>query len=237
MKYARSEIKLTVSKMIVIFIVLLAGVVALSEILSQRYSTINLNGENILYHLHPLMSWDENSIILKIFGTEKGFLIGMLMMYLSNGVYGLSVCLSLPFQWTYFLGSSYAVARMFELFFKADGAIFENTYIYRAGEKGWGMDKWHSLYSWLASDFTFTGVLGITFFFAYFYGKLWKQILIETNPFAKPLFILLSLGLIFSYSNNQIMHSLQGTLALVIIFIMYLSGNAFSYQKRIGMGS
>lgn len=237
MKYAKSEIKLTAPKIMLLFVALLTGMAALTEILSQRYSTINISGENILYHLHPMMYWDENSIILKFFGVEKGFLIGILMMYLSNGVYGLSVCLSLPFHWTYFLGSSYAIARMFELFFKADGTIFENTYIYRAGEKGWGMDKWHSLYSWLASDFTFTGVLGITFFFAYFYGKLWKQIINETNPFAKPLFILLSLGLIFSYSNNQIMHSLQGTLALVIIFIMYLSGNTFHIKKRIGVHS
>jgi hypothetical protein len=80
------------------------------------------------------------------------------------------------------------------------------------------------LFAWLASDITFIGVLFLVPLFAFLYARLWLQAIKSSNPFSGPLFVYLSLGLIFSYANNQIMHTLAG----VIVLLVLLAGWIFS---------
>ena len=220
-KLASQHLKLSFKKIIFSVAIFIFITVVFSLLLYQRYSAINLDGTNISSALHPLMYWDESSIVIRIFGDVLGFAIGMFLGYFTNGLCGLNLSLQLPFEWTYFIGNSYSTTKIVEAFSGGNGKIVSHTYPYRAGDLGWGQDKWHSIFSWLASDFTFYGVLVLSFLFAFLYGRLWVNSIINKNPAARPFFIYLSLGVIFSYSNNQLVHSLSGVLVLIFMTSFY----------------
>ena len=221
-KSATLNIKYSLKKLSIVLLSIVTIIILFSVILSQRYSAIEIDASNIANSIHPLMYWDEDAPILLLFGDISGFAIGMFLGYFTNGLCGLNLALTLPFEWTYFLGSSYSLARILESFIGMPDVILANSYPYRVEQLGWGMDKWHSLFPWLASDITFWGVLVVTLLFAYIYGRVWISSLKNINPFARPLFIYFSLGVIFSFSNNQLMHSLSGCIVLLFLMLFYI---------------
>lgn len=201
------------------------------EILRQRYLAAGIGLDNIYERSHPLISWDAESPLFIFFSSDYALALGSFLFYLTNGLYGLYLSLTLPFEWTYFVGNSYSLGRIIEIALSADGFILEQTYPYRVGVTyGWGFDKWHSLFAWIASDITFLGILFLTPLFSFFYARLWLQAIRASNPFAGPLFIYLSLGLIFSYANNQIMHSLAGVIVFVVLAAGWVLSRNLSYQ-------
>ncbi len=193
------------------------------EILKQRYVAAGIGVENISEKVHPLIYWELDSYIFDLIGDEYGFALGIFLGYFTNGLYGLSLCLQLPFQWTYMVGNSYSLTRIVEIIMGEDKLIYSATYPYRAGiEFGWNETKWHSLFSWMASDISFFGTIIFSGVFGAFYGLLWRQSINFSNPISGPLFSLLTLGLIFSLANNQLMHSLSGILSLVSLLLMWV---------------
>ena len=220
--FAQKKVSLNISALIKIFFIVLLTIFALGLILSSRYNALEFDVSNIANNMHPLIIWKEDSLIVKIFGNVLGLGFGMLTTYFTMGMYGLSICLSMPFSWTYMLGSSYSLGRIMEQMLGNSITIIENSYPVRAEEYGWGMDKWHSVYSWLASDFSFPGVLILCFFISFFYGRVWKRVIEKSNPIAPMMFVLLTLGMIFSLSNNQLLHSLQSTFVVCLVFVLYV---------------
>lgn len=204
------------------------------EILRQRYLAAGIGLDNIYEKAHPLISWDENSLVFSLVSSDYALALGIFLGYFTNGLYGLYLSLTLPFEWTYFVGNSYSLGRVVEIALSADSSILEHTYPYRVGVKyGWGFDKWHSLFAWLASDITFFGVLFLAPLFSFLYARLWLQAIRSSNPFAGPLFIYLSLGLIFSYANNQIMHGLAGVIVLVVLLAGWMLSRNLSHQRLL----
>ncbi|GEM_PF-2695456 len=201
------------------------------EVLRQRYSAAGIGLDNIYAKTHPLITWDDGALVLGLVSSDYALALGMFLGYFTSGLYGLYLSLTLPFEWTYFVGNSYSVGRIVEIVFSMDGAILERTYPYRVDlTYGWGFDKWHSLFSWLASDVTFFGVLLFTPLFSFLYARLWLEAIRAGNPFAGPLFIYLSLGLIFSFANNQIMHGLAGVVVLAVLLAGWILSRILSRQ-------
>ncbi|MHC5347861.1 hypothetical protein [Metapseudomonas furukawaii] len=204
------------------------------EILRQRYLAAGIGLDNIYEKTHPLISWDENSLVVSLVGADYALALGIFLGYFTNGLYGLYLSLTLPFEWSYFVGNSYSLGRIVEIALSADGSILEHTYPYRVGiTYGWGFDKWHSMFAWLASDITFLGVLFLAPLFSFLYARLWLQAINSNNPFAGPLFIYLSLGLIFGYANNQIMHGLAGVIVLAVLLAGWVLSRNLSHQSLL----
>lgn len=211
----------------VVFIVFLLFI----EILRQRYLAAGIGVDNIYEKTHPLINWNEDSLVYKVVASDYVLAVGIFLGYFTNGLYGLYLSLTLPFEWTFFVGNSYSLGRIVEIVTSSNGSVLEHTYPYRVGaEYGWGFDKWHSLFAWMASDITFLGVLFFAPLFAFLYARVWLQAIKASNPFAGPLFIYLSLGLIFSYANNQIMHGLSGVIVLVVLFFGWVAARNISYE-------
>jgi hypothetical protein len=211
------------------FIVLLS-MMLLIEALRQRYAAAGIDLANIYIKANPLINWDHDSLLLSLVGEDYGFALSNFLSYFSSGLYGLYLSLTLPFEWTYFVGNSYSLGRIVEIIIGQDGIILNSTYPYRVGEiYGWDMSKWHSLFSWMASDITFIGVLFVTPLFSYFYARTWIAAIRCNRPFAGPLFIFLSLGVIFSFANNQLMHSLAG---IFVLTVLLLAWRYFGYGQR-----
>jgi hypothetical protein len=203
------------------------------EVLRQRYSAAGIGLDNIYEKTHPLITWDDGALVLGLVSSDYALALGVFLSYFTSGLYGLYLSLTLPFEWTYFVGNSYSLGRIVEIVFSADGAILKRTYPYRVDlTYGWGFDKWHSLFSWLASDITFFGILLFTPLFSFLYARLWLEAIRASNPFAGPLFIYLSLGLIFSFANNQIMHGLAGAIVLVVLLAGWVLSRILSRQHR-----
>lgn len=227
-KFATNRIRFKQSTLWLFFVSFVLVFFVFVEILRQRYFAAGIGLDNFYIKAHPLIEWEEGSILFKFVNPDYVLALGIFLSYFSNGLYGLYLSLTLPFKWTYLFGNSYSLGRIIEIIFSNKGMILENTYPFRVGEVyGWGLNKWHSLYSWLASDFTFFGVVFLCPFFAYFYARIWRKAVNSSNPFAGPFFIYLSMGLMFSYANNQIMHGLSG----VIVLIFLICG--FSYYGRV----
>lgn len=212
---------------------LLMASMAFVEILAQRYVAAGVGLDNIHEKLHPLMSWNDDAPLIEWLPEDYAISFGMFLAYFTNGLYGLSLSLQLPFDWSYFVGNSYSLGRIVEILLGAPGAVLTHTLPYRVGELyGWDATKWHTLFSWMASDLSFPGVLLVTPFFGFIYAKTWVQAVKGHNPFAGPLFIFLSLGVVFSYSNNQLLHSLQGVLVLSFLSLAYLRNDRRHRQPR-----
>lgn len=79
--------------------------------------------------------------------------------------------------------------------------------------------NWHSLYVWLANDFTFIGVPFVVFIIGKFLAITWHDTLNKINLFAAPLFGLFSIMVFYSFANNQVLSS--QFMAFLIIFILY----------------
>ena len=202
------------------------------EILKQRYVAAEIELADMNRISHHLITWDEQALIFEWLGIEYGFALGSFLTYFTQGLYGLYLSFTLPFEWTFFVGNSYSLGRITEIILGENKMILESTYPYRVGEVyGWGLSKWHSLFAWLASDVTFVGVLLMSPLFSYFYARVWVGAVSGVNAFSGPLFIYLSLGLVFSYANNQIMHGLAGVMVLLVLVLGWFMIEKWSRRK------
>lgn len=188
----------------------------------SRFDAIGINLFNYNSLAQSQIVMNENHFIFDIFGYEWGFPISLLLSgYLSGGYYGLSLSLQLPFYWTFGLGSSYVFAvlsqRILGLPF-----YFNEGYVFRMEEMfGWpALSKWHTIFPWLASDFTFAGTLLIFGIIAYLYAISWIEAQKYNNPISVLMFTLLNILLIYVPANNQLFMGIeQFFLAIIIIFV------------------
>lgn len=201
--------------------VLLAGTYVLLSLLAFRYQAIGINLSRLNFNLHPLINYHEGYWLESVLGETLAFPIVMFSGYLGQGYYGLSLSMEQPFTWTAFAGSSYSVSVILNQFFGADFWV-EKSYPYLVGDAtGWNQAKWHTVFAWLASDLTFSGVVLFMGVMGFLYGRAWREILVHKNPFAIMMFALMNIGLAYTPANNQLMHS-PGALSTTLgVFAMY----------------
>lgn len=183
--------------------------------------------------------FDPDHIIFKIFGPNLGLGLSVFITgYLSDGYYGLSKALELPFEWTYGVGGSYGLTTVCETAF--DTQIYEKTYLGRMEQQFRylgisGTRNWHTIFPWLASDLTFAGTLLFFFIMSYIYAKSWKEVLLYNNSVSYLMFCLLSIMFIFVPANNQIFHGYNYILITIFIFIYWFRKHRYNncYVRKI----
>jgi hypothetical protein len=191
-------------------------------ILSARYSAIGINEVNINEKIFHYLNIDKEHFVFTVFGNDLGFVLSMFSGYLTGGYYGLSLSMQQPFVWTYFVGNSYSLTVLLSRFLGLPVTVMD-SYPYRSGmETGWAETKWHSIFPWFASDFTFIGTLFLFSFVAYIYAVAWKEAYLYRNPISVLLFSTLTLGLIYVPANNQLFHSPEGVLSTMTIMIVWI---------------
>ena len=103
--------------------------------------------------------------------------------------------------------------------------MLEDTYPYRVGNvTGWDQSKWHSVFSWFASDLTFTGTLVLFSFIGFIYARAWKSVYQFYNPISMLLFSTLTLGLIFVPAKQSIIthprrHPFNNNICHAVVFV------------------
>lgn len=87
----------------------------------------------------------------------------------------------------------------------------------------YGIDSkmnWHTIYLWLANDFTFIGVPFVIFFIGYFFAKTWCDCISRKNDYAIPIFSLFLIMVFYFYANNQVLSF--SLIAFVFWFLVYM---------------
>jgi hypothetical protein len=200
-----------------------AGMVFLMLVLYSRYSALEIDIANINKVTHPLLEYDATHPLFTLLGDAVGFPAAVFCMYLTGGYQGLSLSFDQPFIWTHGVGHSYALTTLLDKVFGLPVSVAD-SYPYRVGAAtGWDEAKWHSVFSWLASDLTFAGAVVVFFFVAYVYAQCWKEAVLHRNPASIMLFSVLNLGLAFVPANNQLLHSPESYLSIIVVLAVWIS--------------
>lgn len=202
-------------------IMLVTIVIFFSFVQIQRYESIGIDLSNI--SLKSGSEFDLDSMFFIIFGNVWGFGLVSILSYITQGYYGLSLCLQLPFEWTYGLGSSYAVSVFVNKWLNITD-VYSFTYLNRMFLEfnRNGLRNWNTIFPWLASDFTFVGALLLFVPIGYLFGKTWQETIKYKNPVSLVLFVTIFLGMIFVPANNQLFHGVDSFISTVSIIVFWV---------------
>lgn len=177
---------------------------------------------------------NKNSVFFKILPSGLFMLLIALSGYLCQGYYGMSLCMRVPWEPGAGIGHSMALINLFD---RVSTVAHVSSYQYRIAELfGWEEGvRWHSMYSWIANDLTFWGVIPIMFFIGMLYAMAYKDAVITNNPYAKVVTYYFTLLSIFIPCNNQLFQSTYTYFAFVSALILWL-GTRGRKQFRIVLG-
>ena len=140
--------------------------------------------------------------------------------YLSQGYYGMSQALTLDWVPMYGVGNSMFLVNMIS------GHIYDidqYTYQVRLEPLGWDSDvRWHTMYTWVANDVSFYGVVAVMFLIGCLFGMMFRDAITTENPFAKASIFFFILMLLFIPCNNQIAQSNQNLCPFLLLVLLWL---------------
>lgn len=151
--------------------------------------------------LRPNISYSENS------SQQPSKLTNLWISfssYLTQGYYGMSLALDKCWTPMFGFGSSmFIIDLISKNFFDID----QYTYQVKL-EPAWDSDvRWHSMYTWIANDVSFYGVVVVMFVFGLLFGMMFKDAVVNRNPLAKASMFFFILMLVFIPCNHQIAQS------------------------------
>ncbi len=183
---------------------------------SMVYNTIN--NKPINYGESFISMLPENMI--------RGYL--GLDFYLTHGYNGLDKAFDLEYKPTYGFGNSPLLATILTklgFYYNTKGITYEERIdkIYNAKNGQY----WHTAYVAFANDISFYGVPFLVFFMSYFFGKAWKDIVLNKNVIALPLITLFVIMFFYLGANNQVLGKGQlfNFIALFIFWNFYSTKN------------
>lgn len=199
----------------VLVFALIAGTVFISYFIYSNMSRYNIDDISVLLN--------ENSIYSDIrapYDTLSPYFVAGICSiegYLCQGYYALSKALELPFTYTFGMGSSWFGLNLLNRF---GIRLLPFTYVGQLEKLGIDpMINWHSIYVWLASDFTFVGVPIFVFFMGFFLSTTWLDVLTKRSVYAAPMFVLFAIMTFYSFANNQVFS--LSFISFVVIFLLW----------------
>ncbi|MBY6052631.1 hypothetical protein [Cytobacillus firmus] len=215
-KYSNSNSKKKFNIFIFFGLFLLLAITYMYNAISSRTGSISN------YNAAANITVDFNSPIMSIVPSFLEDIVIMLSSYLTQGYYGLSLAMNEGFTSTYGFGNSWFLLNVYEQI-TGDETLVYKTYPFKIVESGWDpFINWHSIYTWLASDYSFIGVLILMTIIGYLFGEVWKSLLIQRNIFSFALFILFMIMFMYFPANNQIFAFIQTFSAFWVLFILWI---------------
>lgn len=196
-------------------IALLAIIAFISYFLYSNMSRYNIDDMSILLNENSLYS-----DVREIYSNMNPFVVAGLCSiegYLCQGYYALSKALELPFTYSFGMGSSWFGLNMAN---RLGIRLLPITYVGQLEKYGIDpMINWHSIYTWLAADFTFIGVPIFIFFVGFFLSLSWLDVLHRRCVYAAPMFVLFAIMTFYFFANNQVFS--LSFIAFVVIFSLW----------------
>ena len=145
-----------------------------------------------------------------------------LSSYLTQGYYGLSLSLQVPFLPNYGIGNSmFLYKNAAEVLNKPD--LETRPYPLRLQQYGWdGYLYWSSIYPWIASDVTFPGTILVVALIGYLFARTWLETVYTRNPFAVAVYAQFSIMLFYFSANNQLFQNGEGVFGFLGLLSLWL---------------
>jgi hypothetical protein len=175
-----------------------------------------------------------NDPIKKILPNNIYQLYTSLSSYASHGYYGLSLALTCEWKPTYGLGTSLWTLYAIDQYFP-DNTIVKRCIPYQVEAKyHYRMYiAWHTIYPWIASDFSFLGAIIFVGLMGRYFAMTWFETLMLRNTLAPALAFQLFIGLIFISANNQMLQATTSWFGFVPAFLIwFLSRNVITVKNR-----
>lgn len=164
-------------------------------------------------HINP------HSVFFKILPSGLHQLLVSLSSYLTQGFYGMSLTLRVPWIPMYGIGFSSGLQNLINNFIP-DIAI--NSYQIRIEQFGWdSYIQWHSMYSWFANDISYFGVIPLMGIYGFLFKKALHDSIELNNPYAKLMTYFMVLIAFFLPCNNQIAQSTYTLFAFIYVLIKW----------------
>ena len=158
---------------------------------------------------------DNSSINQKLYNLWLSF-----SSYLTQGYYGMSQALSVNWTPMFGFGNSMFVVDMVSNYVYD---IDQFTYQVKLEEFGWDSNvRWHTMYTWLANDVSFYGVVIVMLLIGMLLAMMFKDAVVTKNPFARASIFFYILMLIFIPCNNQIAQSNETLFAFLLLIGLWL---------------
>ena len=167
------------------------------------------------------VSLDYDSIMFKILPTFLFIPLISVASYVTQGLYGFSLSLELPWIPMFGLGGSMWVVNLLA---RHGVNIGQFTYQSRIMERFNWDDRvqWASMYTWAANDLSLYGVILWMFLIGYVFALVYRDSVTTKNPFAKLLVVYFALMCIFMPGNNQVFQIVDTHFAFITAFIAWL---------------
>lgn len=174
-----------------------------------KHSFYNIGGIHI----------DQDSVFFKILPSGFHQLLVSLSGYLSQGFYGMSLSMRVPWEPHWGIGGSMALQNLLKNFIPT---ISERTYQVRIEQFGWdSYTQWHTMYTWIANDLSFFGVILYMGLFGYVFRRALRDSLELNNPYAKLMVYFMFLKAVFLPCNHQLTQTTYVMFSFVYVFIMW----------------
>lgn len=168
-----------------------------------------------------LVCADYSGIISSSLPDFLKFGLSMATFYLTNGYYGLSLALSLPYEFSYGVGHSSALLSLVERFSETN-TIFDLTLISRVSQEGWDYRYyWSTFFTWVASDVGFFGSLIVIGIIARWFRQAWIDAVYAKNDAAAIIFALLCVLFFYLPANNQITQTFDSYFSFFIFMCVW----------------
>ncbi len=149
--------------------------------------------------------------------------------YLTQGYYGMSQALTLDWVPMYGAGNSMFLVNIIS---NNIYDIDQFTYQTRLEPYGWDSDvNWHSMYTWIANDVSFYGVIPVMFLIGLLFGMMFKDAIVHGNPFAKASIFFFILMMVFIPCNNQVAQSNENLCAFLLLIVLWFLCGKTKVQK------
>lgn len=225
-KFCKSGRRINI-KRIVLFLSLVCGCILLfANILENRMSLWGIEyysiGGRAWLNIHHWM--------LSLFNDNLKLGIGTFLYYISHGYYGLSLCLDLPFVWSYGLGSSFAIKELFDKIIPLSDSFIASYPVRMEEQTYWNAySNWHTIFSWLASDFTYFGAIVFLCLITMIYALSWSKILKNGHWVNILMFCHINILLLYVPANNQLFQTRASLIVTILIFIIWI----FNYNVKL----
>jgi hypothetical protein len=202
-------------KVIIMIIIVIIALLAF-------YSNLMLDRTGGSYSLPLGENWVNTNVpLLKILPDNLEPLVVYLNIYLTQGYYGMSLATTCSWNPTFGFGSSAYLRENVESLLNID--LTTNSFLGQAQAFGWGASSnWHTVYTWLANDFSWPGVFVVMFLVGVIIAKIYRDAYINQNPVAIAMFSLLMLFVFFIPANNRVFAQAESFWAFWFYLIVWL---------------
>lgn len=173
---------------------------------------------------------DYTNFIFKLIPEKIWFGAIMIISYISQGYYGMSLAFNYSFNSTFGIGSGYFLIENFKELLNID--IFSYTYQFKMAAYWDPRVNWHTAYTWFANDISFYGVIFIMILlgaFTYYIINDAKK----GNIFAISLLPLYIIMIMFLPANNVVISTPTFFMPFILINILWIINKNLVLIRRI----